>query len=342
MSFVAKGIKKIFKTVKTVVSKTMSFAKRLVKSDWFKVAVIVGLTLFTAGVAAGGFQAFNGVNTLSGFFGAVGDTMAAGFTQITTGIAKAGRGFANFFSGGAQAAEVATAPGAFVPTGTIAGGTVNMAGELGAMGVPTAAQLANTGVAAIPSMAQTLTGGAAGQVLQNTVAPTGFFSKLGNLFMADTVGGSMLRTGVMLGIMNYSQAKQAEKEEGYWRNRTIWGGAAFGGTAEGLNFGVPTQTYGQPAPAPGYEGMSMGAPQGPSYVQELLGTNDPNSIQWNPNQVAPDQQGLLATGGMPFQQIANTGVPAQQTQPPPSAPQQGRAERPPQPNIVQLENMGVI
>ncbi len=82
MSFVKKAVKKVFKGV-----------KKVVKSKAFKIAAIAGLTLFTAGVAAGGFGAFAGLGsnfTLGGFFTAVGQTIAAGGAKLASMVGLKG------------------------------------------------------------------------------------------------------------------------------------------------------------------------------------------------------------------------------------------------------------
>lgn len=42
-----------------------------------------------------------------------------------------------------------------------------------------------------------------------------------------------------MGINGYIQGKDAEKQEDYWRSKTIWGGPAFGGQSSGLNLLKP-------------------------------------------------------------------------------------------------------
>lgn len=110
MSFIKRAGKKVFK-----------FFKRAVKSTVFKWVAIAALTLFTAGVAAGGFASFAGVASAGGgvgaFFTAVGQTMATGAASVASALGW--QGGVNTFAahGGASAIQAG-----FVSTATSATG----------------------------------------------------------------------------------------------------------------------------------------------------------------------------------------------------------------------------
>jgi hypothetical protein len=150
MSFIKKAVKKVFSVAKKVVKKVVKTVKRAVKSKWFKYALMAAAIVFTAGVAAGGFAAFSGVSTVGGFFGAVGQTMATGWTAIT----------------GAFGATAATSSSSF-GAGTLAG-TPYAAATAGGLS-PAAVHAAATAgqVLTLPAAA------AGGQALGIGVANTG-------------------------------------------------------------------------------------------------------------------------------------------------------------------------
>ena len=72
-----------------------------VAKKFAKPALIIAGTLFTAGVAAGGFGAFSGAQGIGGFMGAVGKTIASGASALTGGM----------IGGGAQAAGTSSMVG---------------------------------------------------------------------------------------------------------------------------------------------------------------------------------------------------------------------------------------
>lgn len=240
MSFVVKAVKKVFKKVK-------KFVKRVVKSKWFKIAAIVALSVFTAGIAAGGFAAFSGVSSVGSFFSAVGSTMATGWSAIAGSVTGMFGGGTAAGSAGATAAGVAEA-GTIGAAGTgigveaaAASGTgvfsaasqsAALASQAGAAGGMTAANLAAGSAAAGGTV---ISGGTA--VATNAAADAAsqtFLQKVGGIFLDKGIGGTMARQGVMMGIQGYFDKKDAEKQEFYWRNRTIWGGPAFGGGTDAI------------------------------------------------------------------------------------------------------------
>lgn len=112
MSSIKKAVKKVFRPVKKVLKKVA------------KPALIIGASLFTAGIISGGFAAFSsvsGATTLGGkinaFMGAVGETIGKGASALTGGLIGGP-------SSVSQLAEqqVSTLPGA--------GGTVTQGGFL--------------------------------------------------------------------------------------------------------------------------------------------------------------------------------------------------------------------
>ena len=106
MSFVKKAVKKVF-----------SFVKKVVKSKYFKWVAIAALTFFTAGVAAGGFAAFTGVNSVGAFFTAVGQTMATGAASMASGLGFKGAAAKLASHGGAAAIQAGLTTTATSATG---------------------------------------------------------------------------------------------------------------------------------------------------------------------------------------------------------------------------------
>lgn len=247
MSFVAKAVKKVFKVVKKVVKKTTSFIKRVVKSDWFKIAAVVALSVFTAGLASGGFAAFSGAmasaqaagaSALGSFFSAVGTTMSTGWAAITSSVTNLFGAGASTGSIGAGTQPLMTAglegTGGLLGTGAAAG---TGAGSTAVTGL--AAEAASGFVAPLASNIGTaLTG--TGLSSAGTAASKGILSKFGSLLMDKGVSGMMMRQGIMTGIQGYFQQKELERQEGYYKNRTVWGGPAFGGTTEPMQFLRPS------------------------------------------------------------------------------------------------------
>lgn len=302
MSFVKKAVKKVFKGVKKVVKKTVSFAKRVVKSDWFKIAAVVGLSLFTAGVASGGFVASTG--GIGGFFSSVGATMSNGWTAITSTVT-------GMFGPGAA-------------SGTVAGGTqplmtasIHGTGGLLGTGASTAAGAAASSAGTFLSpLASNIAAGAA--TSGGLVAGAkGILGKFGNLLMDPGLGGTMMRQGIMSGMQSMAQQKQLDKQEDYFRSRTVWGGPAFGGDAEPMQFLQPNASVAQ-------QQAASPAPETPIEMQQAQQRQGPPKGMSN--------VGAPVESGQAFAQapIPNQAPPAQQ-------PVQGRSSNP---GLLDLETMG--
>lgn len=231
MSFVKKAVKKVF-------SKVKSFVKRLVKSKWFKIALVAAITVFTAGVgAAGGWAAFSaqafsgGIGT---FFSTVGSTMASGFSSIVASVKSLGSAAKGFLTGGGAqsgvAATEASLASAAQSTGVLASGatagTSAMAGTAaGAAGVTLPTLTAGNVAAATATGASSIVTPLAGA----TAAKEGIVSRVLGGFMGDNVQGSMLRQGVVSAFQNHAKGKELDFEKKRWRMRNIAGGAAIGG-----------------------------------------------------------------------------------------------------------------
>jgi hypothetical protein len=351
MSFVKKAVKKVFKVVKKIKKKAWSFTKRVVKSDWFKIAAIIALSVFTAGIAAGGFAAFSGVSTVGGFFSAVGTTMSTGFTAITGAIAKAGSAMGSMFGGGSAAAgstaattAASTAAGTAATAGAaeaaVAGGLLADAGVgvagIGVSGVSSGASMLAaaeaTGLAAagygsgMAAALGTAGAGAAG-------AGGGFLGTIGGMLTSST-GKYLMGNAVLGGIQSYYADKRAEVQEGYYRNRNIWGNAAYGSDGNVMDIMMPSfkktsnVVGGSQAGLLPYQTAQLSA-QEKAAMQEPVSIDRSNLLGPGPDQQLPES---------PNPQQAGPGVPGQQTQPPPATqPQQGQ---PPPPPGTQLENLG--
>lgn len=300
MSFVVKAVKKVFKKIKKV-------AKRLWDNKWFRVAAIAALTVFTAGVGSAGFAAFKGVSTIGEFFGAVGQTMSTGWGAISNGIGK-------MFGAGTEATTAA-------PTAAEAMTEAEVLTEVSSTAAPLADGVSS---GTMSTMSDAAIGAAQKELganaLVNVVADEGsknLLSKVGSLLMDKGVAGTMARQGIMMGIQGYYDEKDRERQEFYYRNRTIWGGPAFGGSKERMEFLMPgTKAYKEKqaemfSTAPAIERGAQAAqnqqmtPQ--SYAEAVTG--QPGVPQQGTPQSQAIQQSLL----MPNQQ-------PQQTQAPPPAP----------------------
>jgi hypothetical protein len=331
MSFVAKAVKKVFKGVKKVVSKAVSFTKRLFKNKWFRIAVVIAATVFTAGIAsAGGFAAFSGVNSIGGFMSAVGSTMSTGWSAIVGGLQSFGAKVGSALSGGTSTAATTAASGANIAAGGqsmmlaannaaslpgMVGGAA--AGASGAAAAAAAGSVGGTlGTAGLGSIGIV---GSAANLTATTAAGGGivksFLSKAGNLLMDPGLAGTALRSGIMMGIGGYLRGKEAEKQEEYFRNRTVWGGPAFGGSSDPIGLLFPSS--GEEAAAQQQAQQQMGAPT-QFDPQAYAGQTNYAEIADQPQNVqgpvpTPEEQGLLFAGAQEA---------PQQVQPPPTQPRQ--------------------
>jgi hypothetical protein len=348
MSFVKKAIKKVFKTVKRAVKKVGSFLKRAWENPIVRTAILIAAAYFTAGLinpnfpgwsaswssnmaAAGGASASFGAK-VGVFFQTVGQTISAGSAYINQGIS-------NLFGKGGEATGLAPSTSSTVTdlSGVATEGagaeTVAqaLAGDLSPV-VPTAQKI-GTSIASSADMAKWM-GTALPKTTTSLMADVGLSTwgkvlygaqktagKFGQLLMADSFAGTAARWGTIMGMQMYWQNKQYEKEEGYFRGRNIWGTSAFDGGP-----GWADQIA---RPRINRTGQVANAPQTPSAAQQMAqGPQQPI-----PAQAASIQQpgGLLAAAPVPAAQsaqqglLAQTGVPAQQTQAPPATqPPQGR------------------
>lgn len=324
MSFVKKAVKKVFKVV-----------KKIVKSKIFKIVAIAALIFFTAGVAAGGFAAFAGVNTVGGFMVAAGQTIATGAAAITGGLGMAGTSGALAAHGGAAA----TAAGlAGAPLGTALVGTVaNTAGVLAAGEGLTAASLSTSSLAGLGG--STVTGGvalgtSAAQAAATASGGGGFLSAAANIFskpiLGDVTFGQLATSAITTGLGTILKSEMDQRDN---PNTFVAGGLARGSGDDrvpglsGYDFGEPegaTETAidapvdtlaGQLARAPEEEAPAQ--PQAGDGIRArleqrgLLGQPQEEQVaQANP--LAPPapgqqqaQQGLVSPdGSQPFQQQA--------------------------------------
>jgi len=353
MSFVKRAVKKVFKVTKRALKKTGSFLKRAWDNPWVRTAIIVAASLFVGGfVSGGGWSGFtqsiaaNG-GGVSGFFTATGQTIASGFNGLVNGVKQLG---SSMFGTG-------TGPGS-AAGGYAAGGMTNagnISAAFGAEAPAAAAQAAAGGSSLLSGAAATAATSAASsgvsqalaqQMLGATnpyagltslyqaapsAAPTGFFGKLGNLLVDPGWGGTFLRQGIAQGVMSYYAQEDQERQEWYWKNRTVWGGPAFGGSSES-SIKMPTPHV-------------MSAEEMYAQQQQQNSQSQAMAMQGAEQQVPAmqgqgPQQGLLAQDPMLIAQAqaqAANGIPAQNTQPPPATqPPQGRT-----PGLLQLETMGV-
>jgi hypothetical protein len=199
MSFVSKAVKKVFGVVK----KAVKFVKRAWDSPWVRTAFMVAATVFTAGLASGGWAAFSQSafsQGIGGFFSAVGNTMASGFSNIVAGFKGLGTSAQNLMTAGKATAQ----------------GT----------------QLVNTGLNSqvLASVAQA-TGNAA--TLSSTAQTTGnILSRITGSIFSDSPSGDFLRKGIVGGIGMYMKQRALDDERERRDSATVFGGPAFGGSSE--------------------------------------------------------------------------------------------------------------
>ena len=210
MSRLKNGIRKVFRG-----------AKNVVKKVW-KPALIVGATLLTGGLAAGGFAAFSGASGIGGFMGAVGSTMAAG-AQAIAGSLGIGAGISGAAGSSTAAFGAAGLSGATLGTGALAQGlglATMTAGQ---------ASLANT-MLAKPGGILSSAMGAGGTA---AAASTGGF--LGTAMSAlkgmagSNVGQLAIAQGIMGGIQSYAAARETRRQEKRHDSEYVWGAQRRGG-----------------------------------------------------------------------------------------------------------------
>jgi len=243
MSFIKKAFKKVVKVV-----------KKVVKSKWFKYIAIAAAIVFTAGVAAGGFAAFAGVNTVGGFMTAVGQTIATGAASIAGGLGFQGASASLAAHGGAAATAA------------------------GLAGAPAASSLTLAAVEAGNILSPVVVGGKAITVA-GAAAPagSGIATYAGNLMskpiLGDVtvgqLGAGALQTGLTMALTGGKDKKE-------FPNGYVAGGLARGGSSE-----APEALHFQTGEAP--EGPTTPqdslVEQGPSVAKQLAQTNIEQSQQ---------------------------------------------------------------
>jgi hypothetical protein len=223
MSFLKRSIQKVF-----------DFGKRAIKSvgrafdnKWFRTAFLIGATFFTAGMFSNNYQGFgslfnqamaDGSSKIGAFFTAVGNTISHGYSTITGGIKEA--------FGGAGEAQTGMLPDANPERGMTDLQSFSAANDI-------------TGT----SLTSKTTGGNF-VAIKDIIAPDTtkdieqtFFQRLFSTLTKDSGAGEMLRGALRGGFSMWAQSKEAEREEEFRRNKTIYGGPAFGGSdkvSEGL------------------------------------------------------------------------------------------------------------
>lgn len=281
MSGVWKGVKKVFKKAVDVVKK------------YWKPIVAVALGVFTAGVATAGFAAFGGVNTVGGFMAAAGKTMAIG-AQATMGSLGLTQGVTAGTASGVSGLSAGTTLG----TGKWA---TAVKGALGSSGGGGAAE---GGLAYTDKLAAASGGGSS--------VPAGgsaFLSKMGGAlkgFAGTDTGKLMIAQGIMGGISNYMEAKEARRQERRHDEETIWGAQRRGGEGgSGLldmpEFGDP-DTQGRRPPTPS-EWREVAGPINIDQAPEQM----PGYNQVQENQQQPQQPGRQSQGGLLAQYQQNLG-----------------------------------
>lgn len=209
MSLIKKGVKAIGKTVGKAVKGVANFV-----ADHWKPLVLVGLSVFTMGMATVGFTGFSGAMSAAnggfgGFMSAVGSTMYAGVTALggTLGLTSGAAG---------TAAAQGGVPGVGLFGGRLAAALgsktaqAGIASQLPGQAVTNAAGVTATGIGAAPTSVN-------GPYSPGIGAPTtSGLSGLGQAALIATAGNA---------VAGYATAKAAEppRERGFWgvdvRNR---------------------------------------------------------------------------------------------------------------------------
>jgi hypothetical protein len=216
MSFIKKAVKKVFSAV-----------KKVVKSKIFKWVAIAAIIFFTAGVAAGGFAAFAGVNSVGTFFVAVGQTMATGAASMAAAVGLQGTSASLAAHGGAAAIQAGLTTTATSATGAaltanalggtitatggtnaaaVAGGTLQT-GSLSGGAASSSIGLSSAGTAAVNAEALAI-GTAQGGALTSAQVATVSQTQMG------VAGQTIVQTGASSGISS-----------------TVWKGIQVGGAA---------------------------------------------------------------------------------------------------------------
>lgn len=285
MSGVWKGVKKVFKK-----------AVKVVKKYW-KPIVAVALGVFTAGIATAGFAAFSGVSSVGGFMAAAGKTMAIG-AQATMGSLGITQGVTAGTASGVSGLSAGTTLG----TGKWA---TAVKGAIGSGGGSSAATSAK-GVSGIPQAVQ---GAQAASSASQAAQGSSFLAKMGGSlksFAGTDTGKLMIAQGIMGGISNYMESKEARRQERRHDEETIWGAQRRGGEGgSGLldmpEFGDP-DTQGRRPPTPS-EWREVAGPINIDQAPEQMPGY--NQIQENPQQ--PQQPGRQPQGGLLAQYQQNLG-----------------------------------
>lgn len=232
--------------------------------------------------------------------------MSAGFATLTGGLLGTPIASSGLMTGSTVAAangvtltgigEAATATTANVGAGGVLGGTVSGVGTTSAAALPTA----------------------------TTAASKTILGRIGSALTSDTVGGSVLRTGIVAGINGGMRKQELEAEDERFRATQFFGGPIYGGGTDGLVYTNPL------------ESRKPVIDQTKAAPFEVFKQNTPNL--WQPptppptTQMTPRTAQNSGAGGLLSPLPAGSG-----TQPPPT--QTGQGTRPP--GGVELENLGV-
>lgn len=180
---IGRAFKKVFRGVKKVVKKIA------------KPALIIGGTLMTAGLVTGGFAAFQGVTTATGFLKAAGQTMVAGAQSIAGSL-----GIGSGITGTGMTAPFAGVEGATLGSGVLAQ-------SLGLSAGPSADVLTRGAKTLGPGPWST-------EALKEAGATRGVFGKLGSAFAGlGDLGQYAIIQGTLGGISSYMQNKEMRRQE---------------------------------------------------------------------------------------------------------------------------------
>jgi hypothetical protein len=165
--------------------------------------------------------------------------MSTGWAAITGAVGLgAGAGATGSVAGGtgvfSAASQAAALSGAATTGGTVLGAASQAAALAGTAG---GAAAAGATAAAAP-LAGSIFGGAANAAAASTLAAStsATTATLGSRFMGSLMGndvkGAFMRSAIVGGISSYGKKKQWDEEQKRKNNATVYGGKAFGGSAD--------------------------------------------------------------------------------------------------------------
>lgn len=223
-------VSKSIKKVFNFHKKIHSKVKRAWKKKWVRGVVIGALAVFAVGLGSGGFKNWSTWTQEGGFWNAVGKTFATGFGTIWNGMKS-------FFTG---KGSYSTSPSG-----------VDAAGQTTA------------GMTQAEATQQWAAKQAAGETIKQVATRTG--SRVGGLW-----GSTVAMNFISSGLSYWGEKQQYDEERKRADNATVYGGPAFGGSAD-----LPEGYIRSPLTGKGAPGESVAS-------SIAFGTSDAGTIKTRP------------------------------------------------------------